>query len=268
MRPRQHGHAAGNGFCRILSAVRQETLADHGHVGQGRPILQLPGRIHNIADVLLEGFRNFSFSPQNALPAAGGQILHHGMAAFRMPRNNQGRTAGLPGSLRNQDFLPVMRAGGQHHGLATLQLLQNGGKLGIPITAVRRLLVKLDASGHMDDGRRDPHGLKPLHIPLVLHAHGVQKRKIILGKPLERAVPAFRSGGHAGINHRHGNAAHLGRARKIGPQLRLHQHNGFRFKAVKAPAGKPQQVERGVNYAHAGHLGIHGRGMPRSRTGG
>ena len=101
------------------------------------------------------------------------------MAAFRMPGNYQGEASRLAHGLRNQHFLPVMRAGGQHHGLAALQLVQNGGKLRIGFLALRHLLVKLDAARHMDDGGAHPHGFKPPDVSLVLHAHGVQRGKII-----------------------------------------------------------------------------------------
>ena len=42
MGPRQHGHATGDGFSRILSTVRQKAFSDHGYIRQRGPVPQFP----------------------------------------------------------------------------------------------------------------------------------------------------------------------------------------------------------------------------------
>ena len=130
--------------------------------------------------MILQGFRNLAISPQHALPTLGLQFPHHGMAAFRMPGHDQGEAPRLARRFCDQNFLPVMRAGGQHYRLAAFQFVQNGGKLRISLPALRHLLVKFDASRHVDNGGTHAHGFKPPDIPLVLYAHCVKEGKIIL----------------------------------------------------------------------------------------
>lgn len=106
--------------------------------------------------MILQGFRNLAISPQHALPALGLQFPHHGMAAFRMPGHDQGEASRLARRFCDQNFLPVMRAGGQHYRLAAFQFVQNGGKLRISLPALRHLLVKFDASRHVMMEERTP----------------------------------------------------------------------------------------------------------------